>query len=283
MNEVVAAVDLSPIARRVADRARIMAEEREAMLTLMHVREPPDVDLPDEMRERVRLYQHSLAEDLLAWINARASCPVELEVRSGNAAVELVRRSRRAEILVTGTSAVDHIRVSPRAARLARMAYCPVLAVRRRSRLPYRRVIAAVDLSDGGVHALELAMDMAAAERVTAVVSLSPHAEMLLSDAGINPERLDALRRDRLAVLEDRLDKFTAGWGERVVTRVLDGPPAESVAELARRRRADLVVVADRAAAGTSMVMLGGTAEAMMGSVPCDVAVARVPGRFRRP
>lgn len=284
MREIAAAVDLSPIARRVADRARIVAEEREAVLTLVHVREPPDVELPDEMLERVRLYQHGLVEDLLTWINARASCPVEIQIRSGNAAVELVRRSRQTELLVTGTSSVDHTRVGPLTTRLARKAHCPVLSVRRRSRLPYRRVIAAVDLSDPSARAIELAMDMApCAESITAVASLSPHAEMLLSDAGVNPEQLDALRRDRLAMLGDRLDKFTAGWGDRVVARVLDGPPAESVAELARRRRADLVVAANRGAAGTNMVLLGSTVEAMLSSVPCDVAIARAPGRFRRP
>jgi nucleotide-binding universal stress UspA family protein len=64
---------------------------------------------------------------------------------------------------------------------------------------------------------------------------------------------------------------------------VLDGPPAETVAEFARRRNADLVVVASRGAGNSNMVLLGSIAEATMSTVPCDVAVARVPGRFRRP
>ena len=284
MSGVVAAVDLSPMSRRVADRARVEAEERGAVLELVHVWEKPDAPLPGEMLERLQLYQHSQAENLLAWINARASCPVELEVRAGNAAAELVRRSRHAELLVMGTSSVDNTRVGPLTARLARMAHCSVLSVRRRSRLPYRRVIAAVDLSEASACAVELALAMAAgADRITAVASLSPRAEMLLSDAGVHPEQLDKLRRERLSALTDALGEFTARWGKRVSAQVLEGPPAESVAELARRRRADLVVAANRGAAGSSMVLLGGAAEAMMWSVPCDAAVARAPGRFRRP
>ena len=284
MSGIVAAVDLSPMSRRVADRARVEAEERGATLELVHVWEKPDAPLPGEMLERLQLYQHSQAENLLAWINARASCPVELEVRAGNAAAELVRRSRHAELLVTGTSSVDNTRVGPLTSRLARKAHCSVLSVRRRSRLPYRRVIAAVDLSEASACAVELALAMAAgADRITAVASLSPHAEMLLSDAGVHPEQLDRLRRERLSALEEDLGEFTARWGKRVSAQVLEGPPAESVAELARRRRADLVVAANRGAAGSSMVLLGGAAEAMMRSVPCDVAVARAAGRFRRP
>lgn len=284
MSGVVAAVDLSPMSRRVADRARVEAEGRGAVLELLHVWEKPDAPLPGEMLDRVRLYQHSQAENLLAWINSRSSCPVELKVRAGNAAAELVRRSRHAELLVTGTSSVDHTRVGPLTTRLARKAHCPVLSVRRRSRIPYRRVIAAVDLSEASACAVDLALAMAAgADRITAVVSLSPHAEMMLSDAGVHPEQLDKLRRERLSMLAEDLGEFTAGWGNRVAPLVLDGPPAESVAELARRRRADLVVAANRGASGSSLVLLGAAAEAMMWSVPCDVAVARAPGRFRRP
>ena len=106
---------------------------------------------------------------------------------------------------------------------------------------------------------------------------------MILSDAGVSPEQLDRVRRARLSMLEERLEKFVAGWGGLVRTRVLDGPAAETIAEFARRRNADLVVVSSRGAGNSSMVLLGSIAEATMWSVPCDVAVARVPGRFRRP
>ena len=284
MNRVLAAVDLSPLSRRVADRARILAEAHGAELRLVHVWEPPDVPLPDDMLERVYLYWQSQAEDLLIWINSRARCAVELEVRSGSVAVDLTRLSRKAELLVTGTSSVDQTRIGPRTTRLARKVHSSVLSVRRRLCTPYRRVIAAVDLSDSSAAAVDLAITLATgAESVTAVVSLDSHDEMILSDAGVPPEQLDRVRRKRLSMLEEQLEKFVAGWGGLVTTRVLDGPPAETVAEFARRRNADLVVVSSRGAGNSNMVLLGSIAEATMWSAPCDVAVARVPGRFRRP
>ena len=159
-----------------------------------------------------------------------------------------------------------------------------MLSVRRRLCTPYRRALAAVDLSDASASAVDLALTLSnEAEPVTAVASLPSHDEMILSDAGVQPEQLDGVRRQRLSMLEERLEKFVAGWGGLVMSRVLDGPPAETVAEFARRRNADLVVVASRGAGNSNMVLLGSIAEATMSTVPCDVAVARVPGRFRRP
>lgn len=269
--------------RRVADRARVVAEGSGATLTLIHIGEVPDVELPDEMLERIRLYRHSTAENLLAWINSRASCPVELKVCRGNVGVELVKASKKADLLVTGTSSVDAIRVGPRTNRLARKAHAPLLAVRRQSRSPYRRVVAAVDLSDNSRHSVELALALAPKGEVTAVVALPTHAEMLLSDAGVKAGALDELRHDRMALLEEQLETFVTEWGDDVAISVVDGPPAEAVAEFARRRNADLVVASNRGAGGSSMVLMGSVAEAMIETAPCDVAIARAPGSFRRP
>ncbi len=79
------------------------------------------------------------------------------------------------------------------------------------------------------------------------------------------------------------MQKFVAGWGGLVTPVVLDGPPPQTVAEFARISNADLVVASSRGAGNSNMVLLGSNAEALMGTVPCDVAIARVPGRFYRP
>ena len=278
MDTVLAAFDLSPMGRRIADRARIIAEAHSASLTLVHVGEVPDVDLPDEMLERVRLYRHSKAEDLLAWINSRASCPVELKVKRGNVGVELARMSKTTDLLVTGTSSVDTIRVGPRTTRLARKAHSPLLAVRRQSRTPYRRVIAAVDLSTDSREAVELAMKLAPDAQITAVVALPTHAEMLLSDAGVKAGQLDKLRAQRLALLGEEIDKFVTDWGDQVATSVVDGPPAEAVGEFARRRSADLVVASSRGAAGSSMVLARKRGGSLAGHGPLRRSHSPRPG-----
>jgi nucleotide-binding universal stress UspA family protein len=64
---------------------------------------------------------------------------------------------------------------------------------------------------------------------------------------------------------------------------VVDGPPAETIEEVVRRRGADLVIVASRGASSTRMVLLGTVAEGLVAQAPCDVMVARSKSQFRRP
>ena len=157
------------------------------------------------------------------------------------------------------------------------------MAVRRQSRSAYRHAVAAVDLSDNSRGAVDLALKLAPSGDVTAVVSLPTHTEMLLSDAGVKAGTLDELRRNRMALLEEQLEKFVTDWGDTVAISVVDGPPAEAVSEFARRRSADLVVASNRGAGGSSMVLMGSVAEAMLQTAGGDVAIARTPGVFRRP
>ena len=283
MQSIVAAFDLSPIARRVVQRALLIAGEHNADLGLVHVAEDPDFALPEDLAERLYLHRHSRAEDLLTTMNARGDCSVDLKVVRGAIAPEISKLSRKADLLVTGTSSVDTGRVGPRTTRLARKVHSPLLAVRRQPRGPYRRIVAAVDLSDASKHAVELALQMSGTAEVIALAALPSNAEILLAESGIGEERLALVRSQRMADLEEATAKFGAEWGDRVSTAVVHGPPPHAIGEFARRAKADLVTVGSRGAAQSSMVLLGSVAEAVMESVACDVAVARVPGPFRRP
>lgn len=282
MKSIVAAFDLSPLARRVADRARLIAEEVGADLDLVHIAETPDMPLSEEMLERLYLRRHSQAEELFAWINSRSARRVDLKLLRGRVGTELARLSKKADLMVMGTSSIDASRIGPRATRLARKGHAPVLAVRRQPRVPYRRVLAAVDLSEASRTAVDLAFQIAPGAEVTAVVALPSNAEQLLADAGLSRTELAKLRASRLAELEELGAAFVAGW-DGVTIKVGDGPPNAVIAEEARRRNADLVTVSSRGAGGSQMVLLGSVAESMLSSVPADVAVARVPGAFRRP
>ena len=283
LKSIVAGFDLSPIARRVAQRGRLLAEQHHAELMLVHVGEMPDVPVPDDLVERLHLHRHSRAEQLLATIASQSHCRVDVKVTRGAVAVELGKLSRTADLLVTGTSSLDNQRVGPRTTRLARKARSPVLAVRRQPRREYRKVLAAVDLSEASRASVDLALELAGDAQVIAVVALPSNAEILLAEAGVGAERLNGVRKQRTAELEESLAKFVAEWGDRVDMAIVQGPPPDAIGEMARRISADLVTVGSRGAGGSSMVLLGSVAEAVMEAVPCDVGVARVPGPFRRP
>lgn len=284
MPRVLAAIDLSPLARRVVERARVVAETTGADLTLLHVLEPlADTFVAAPVAERLRAHRTKEAEDLADWVRERTAGQVDLVVEKGSPDWEIVRHAKRGGLVVIGSSSVDSMRVGPVTQRVAEMAHADILVVRRQPRVPYRRVVAAVDFSEGSTQAVECAFRLAPDADVTVVYALPTRFDVQLVEAGWFPEEIDDSHRVRLDRAEEAMATFIQRWEGRVRTIVTDGPAPEVVGEVARRRSADLVTVASRGAGATRMVLLGTVAGQVMGAVPCDVAVARVRGDFRRP
>src|SRR5439155_2718166 len=85
--------------------------------------------------------------------------------------------------------------------------------------------------------------------------------------------------------LADRLTQLEArGVAAEVVTRV--GPPGEIVAQVAKDRAAELIVIGTHGRTGISRFLLGSVASAVLRHAPCDVLVCRGtsgPSPFLRP
>jgi len=284
MRRVMAAFDLTPVGRRVVERARLLAEQFNTHLGLLHVLEKrADPFLSDDEAKFLTDHRHTTAAALVDWVAGRTSVPIDFEVIRGAPSTQVARWAREADLLVAGTSSIDAALLGPVTRRLARKARSAVLAVRRQPRVPYRRVVAAVDMSEHSRKAVELASILAPEAELTVVYALSPRSDVLFGQSRLF-EQDDAVRaRHRLARAEAALEEFSAPWGDAVRNLIVEGPPSQAVGEAARRRGADLVTVASRGAGATSIVLLGGTAEEIMAAVPSDVAVARVEGTFRRP
>lgn len=283
MRNVVAAVDLTPVGRRVADRARLVAEEHGASLTLVHVFDPTEGEMfdPDEValvRERTYAKAHELAD----WVRSRSDLAVNLAIPDGNPAAHIARLAKSADLIVAGTSSLDAGKVGPVTRRLARKARTGVLAVRRQPRRPYARVMASVDLSDTSHGAITLAQELAPDAEVLATYALVSRFDQMLIEAGRSPaevERMTATRMERAAAA---LATFVSGY-PNVTPMVVSGPPSTALSETARRRSVDLVTVASRGGGASAMVLLGTVAEEVLESAHCDVAIANVAAPFRRP
>lgn len=284
LHRVVAAVDLSGLRRRVADRARILAEERGARLTLVHaIPRLNDVFLSaDELRAMHDVRRRS-TEELATWLRDRTDVDVSVELPVGPPARVVVREGRDADVIVAGTSSLDPSSVGPMTRRIARKSRTSLVAVRRQPRVPYRRVIIGVDLSDASRSAVSFALTLAPDADHSVVYSLPVRFDSMLGEAGYESGDLAASRARRLADAEERMAAFVKPWQDRVRPLVSEGPPGQTLQEVVRRRSADLVVVASRGASDDSMVLLGTVAEDVLGSMPCDVAVAHSGGSFRRP
>ena len=281
---IVAGIDLTAMGRRVADRARVLAEESDASVSLVHVLEPVAEAMIDPGLARImREHQTREAKNTAEWLSDRTEVDVGLEVVKGSPAWELVSRAKKADLIVLGSSTVDAFTAGPTTRRVASMAPSNVLVVRRQPRVPYRRIIAAVDFSQPSRAAVDQALSMGSDADVTVLYSLPSRFDSLLADAGLFREEMDQSRGERLEAAKDRMLEFTQVWNGRVKTMVTDGPPAETIDEAVRRRSADLVVVGSRGATATRMVLLGNVAEGLVAHAPCDVLIARSPANFRRP
>lgn len=284
MPGVIAGVDLTAMGRRVAERARIVAEVCRVPLLLLHVLEPVgEAMIEPGLAKLMRDHQTAHAEKLAAWCRERSGVEVELEVVKGSPSWELVARSKHAEVVVVGSSTVDAFNIGPVARRVAEMANSDVLVARRQPRNPYRRIVAAVDFSEASRVAVERSLGLFPEAEVTVLYALPSRFDPVLADAGLFAEELDASRAVRMDKARESMAEFSSDWNGRLSTLVVDGPPAETIDEVVRKNNADLVVVANRGATATRMVLLGTVAEGLISNSPCDVMVARSRASFRRP
>jgi nucleotide-binding universal stress UspA family protein len=281
LRAVVAGVDLTAMGRRVAERAGMMAESGGGRLRLIHVLEPVgEAMIEPSLAKLMRDYQIAEASRLADWLSQRTPVEVDLDVVKGSPAWELTAAGKTAELVVVGSSSINAFSVGPVAKRVARKSATDTLLVRRQPRVPYRKVIAAVDFSEHSRVAVDRALELFPE---AALYSLPSRFDPLLSAAGLFTEELEASRGTRLRIAEDRMDEFTAPWDGIIRALVVDGPPTETIDEVVRRRGADLVIAASRGATATRMVLLGTVAEGLVSEAPCDVLVARAKAPFRRP
>jgi nucleotide-binding universal stress UspA family protein len=262
----------------------VLAEEVEATVKLVHVLEPVgEAMIGPGLARLMRDHQTREAQEIADWLTGRTDVDVSLEVVKGSPAWELASRAKKADLIVLGSSTVDAFVAGPTTRRVAHMAGSDVLVVKRQPRVPYRRIIAAVDFSESSRVAVERALAMSSDAEVTVLYSLPSRFDPILVGAGLFSEEMDASRGERLEAAKDRMLEFTQEWNGQVRTMVTDGPPTETIDEAVRRRTADLVVVGSRGATATRMVLLGNVAEGLLGHAPCDVLIARSAAGFRRP
>ena len=281
---MLAAIDLTPLGRRVADRARLLAEETDGKVPVMHtVESATESFVPDGIAHLLADHQAEATRLLAEWCSSRSDVPVEAHVTKGSPSWEVGRASRNADVVVVGSSTHETGVTGATARRMAETLRCDVVIVRRQPRQGYRRVVVGVDLSEASAQAVEHAMQLAPnASELTFVFALPTRFETFMSDAGMFSEEIDLARKRRTESAEEATAKFAERWPDARVV-VMAGPAPEVISEIARRRSADLVVVGSRGANATRMVLLGSVPSALLDASPCDLAIARIPSDFRRP
>lgn len=136
----------------------------------------------------------------------------------------------------------------------------------------FKRILAAIDGTERGAHALEVASALAIAlgAEIGLVHVIDP--KLVGTESGVSAERMWVVLRHDGQIL---LDTAAAAVHADVQPWKFlhEGTPSREIVKSAREWRADLLVLGTHSRSGLSRVLLGSTAEAVVHHSPCPVVI----------
>ncbi len=278
VGRILLATDLSPHCDRAMERARQLATEWKAELSVVYViggPEAPDEALAPRDRERTRA---TLAQRALDREFADAPFPVSTHIAHGEveAAIRELATASGCGLVVIGTSrneSFGRFLLGSTARRLAPALAQPLLVVRSRVHAPYQRVLVGVDFSQGSRRAL------AEATRLFPGRIIVFHARRVaetpnLTDPGTAPETI--LPDAEVTAFLESCD-LPADVRERLQVVVRDGALAGTLTAYVRDHDIDLVVLGTERRGGLLQRILGGDSEDLLDWLPCDTLLTAEP------
>jgi nucleotide-binding universal stress UspA family protein len=195
-----------------------------------------------------------------------------------------------ADLIVLGThglSGLQHLLLGSVTEKVLRRARCPVLTVPAagtvKSRLPFERILCAIDFSDWSLRALEYAITATLGSGASLTLAhvlewpwLEPpppnFAELPVEEA----TALAAFRVRRERSAHARLELFEPeGLKERCHIRVVHGRAHDQLLHIAAEENADLIVVGVHGRVGLDLALFGSTANQLVRHATCPVLTVR--------
>jgi nucleotide-binding universal stress UspA family protein len=300
LTHVLCPIDFSEASAHAIEWATVVAGYYEARIAGLHVVSPILAVVPgmfpstEERVEETRADR--LSEDTASCFEAatKAGIPVDVLVDVGQPAGHILDRaaSLPADLIVMGThgtSGFEHLVLGSVTEKVLRKATCPVLTVPPRaqatSRLPFRRVLCAVDFSDSSLAALQFASSLA--EESAAALTLlhvlewpweEPPPPMIEELPFEQASALAEFRRYSEESAQKRLDSLVPDsrrLPHRPVARLRSGKPHVEILHVAIEEQSDLVVIGVRGRNPLDMALFGSTANQVVRRARCPVLTLR--------
>ena len=299
IKRILCPVDFSDASRHAIDQAVVIAKWYAARITALHVYDPIfapasglatvgyPVEPPFEAVDSKRL-----EDEATTWCRSAIPPGIELEIliETGQPAKHILQRavSLPADLVVMGTHGVggfQHLVLGSVTEKVLRTARCPVLTVPPRgqatSRLPFKRMVCAVDLSDSSLTGLRSALSLAQeadAELTILHVLEWPWEEPPPPELkGLPPEQafnLAEFRRYRehqaTAQLKTLVPDSTLEWCTPT-TRLRHGKPYVEILRVAEEQSADLIVMGVRGRTTVDVTVFGSTTNQVVRRATCPV------------
>jgi Universal stress protein UspA and related nucleotide-binding proteins len=280
LSRILGATDLSPRAVKAVARAVQLADEHRATLTILHVL--PDALGDEASKRQIVLQVEQYLHRKVIKLSPDREKTVSIEVTTGTAFVEIIRRAREkaVDIILVGAHGeqfINKLLFGTTVERIVRRGDRPVLVVKRRVRGPYRTVLMATDFSDQSGEALALAMRVAPSAKYV-LLHAYQGIEQQLWRSDFRKSDILRYRRELANQSREKLKHFIRKRGldnTSFVRLVRYGRAPQVISSAARRLRPDLVAVGSAGRTGLPHVLLGSVAEHVLREVSCDVLVAR--------
>lgn len=296
MKSVLCPIDFSEGSAHALEQAAAVARWYKARLTALHAYSPlvpipglPVDHVPEPELQRVRDEATAFVASVLT-----ARTTVDVVVDFGQPVHSILERAAGlpADLLVMGThgaSGFQRLLLGSVTEQVLRKATCPVLTVPPRahvtSRLPFARVLCAVDFSEWSIAAVELASSLA--QQSGAVLELA-HVVEWPWDEPPPPIFADLPREQAVALFEfrrylttsatNRLESLVpAGTRDRcaMTTRISHGKPYVEILRVAADDNADLIVLGVHGRKLVDLAMFGSTTNQIVRRAACPVVTLR--------
>jgi nucleotide-binding universal stress UspA family protein len=278
MQRILVATDLSPRSERAIQRAALLAREHGGALTLVHV---VDDDQPRQIVDLEAGEAAGFLRQQVATLPELRGVDCRLEIVVGDAFDGILRAAATIgpDLMVMGTHRKRLLRdvfIGTTIERVVRTGSCPILMVNRAVELPYRTVLAPVDMSDASAHALATADALGLLEgaAVTVAHTFAAIAQGQMYVAGTPKERIREYVTDEQRAAEKEVAEFldAGGFAHRGWARhVREGAPLEVIAMAVDLMRPDLLVVGTRGRSAMGRIFVGSVTESLLRTVETDI------------
>ncbi len=138
----------------------------------------------------------------------------------------------------------------------------------------FKRIVVAIDGSKHSYRTLEYAKQLAGQpDAVIWLVHAFPHTSDLLGYDEY--EKLIARREGRGQKILDEARRILGETEGEVWEELLEGPPAEAILNVAKARRADLIIVGSRGNSTFKELLVGSVSHKVLHHAPCPVMLVR--------
>jgi len=285
------------------DRATRLAVSNRARLTLVRVLEELPLAasyfLPKNHLSKLEDAARTLAENDLKALVKRVDPAIKVETRilTGKVFIELIRavltnahdliiKPKQASAKGTSLDSID--------LHLLRKCPCPVWIIKSTQRKPFGKILIAVDPDPSDPERLSLHTDLlkigtslASSEQGKVEVV---HTWILDGEQTLRGPRFK-MGEAQIAVLADKAQKTHQEWlaqllapyaDQSIKSSVVKGEPGPTLAALIEKKKPDIVVMGTVARTGLPGLLIGNTAEYVLGQINCSVLAIK-PRGFKTP